>query len=88
MGGLLFFVFVLAFFIFPNPPVIPSRLDKNYSSSLPMLPLLKIPKFIMTLIMLFVGSLSIGFIEVITSFYLNKEIKITFNILSQAYSLI
>lgn len=63
MGGCLFLVFMVGFFIFPNPPVIPNRTDRDYSSTLPMLPLLKIPKFLMTLQMLFVGSLSIGFIE-------------------------
>lgn len=63
MGGLLFLIFVLALIIFPKPPTIPSRLDTNFETSLPLLPLLKIPKFLMTLQMLFVGSLSIGFIE-------------------------
>jgi len=63
MGGMLFLVFSVAFFIFPEPPVIASRQDRNDTASLPMLPLLKIPKFLMTLQMLFVGSLSIGFIE-------------------------
>lgn len=63
MGGLLFLIFMIALIIFPKPPVIPSRLDRDYAASLPMLPLLKIPKFLMTLQMLFVGSLSIGFIE-------------------------
>lgn len=63
MGSCLFLVFMVGFFIFPNPPVIQNRADRNHSSSLPMLPLLKIPKFLITLQMLFVGSLSIGFIE-------------------------
>lgn len=63
MGGLLFLVFMISLIIFPRPPIIASRLDRNFETSLPLLPLLKIPKFLMTLQMLFVGSLSIGFIE-------------------------
>lgn len=79
MGGLLFLIFVVAFFIFPQPPVIVSRLDRNFETTLPLLPLLKIPKFLMTLQILFVGSLSIGFIEVCTP--LSRVILIQTNII-------
>lgn len=61
MGGFLFLVFIVAFFIFPDPHSVPEGSDRQ--SSLPIIPLLKIPQFDLTLMMLFMGALSVTFIE-------------------------
>jgi MFS family permease len=64
MGGLLFLEFIAAFFIFPEyRSPYPKRINKNYQAKPQKLSLLKIPEFLLTLHMLFIGSLSIGFIE-------------------------
>jgi len=62
MGGLLAIVFVVAFFIFPDPHSSGPRQDASFQP-LPILPLLKIPQFNLTLMMLFMGALSVTFIE-------------------------
>ena len=61
MGGLLFIVFIAAFFLFPDYHR-SNRIDRNYEPT-QKLSLVKIPEFLLTLLMLFIGSLSIGFIE-------------------------
>ena len=63
MGGALFLVFLVAFFLFPDyKSVAIKRNDEQYQTTR-KLSLLKIPEFLLTLLMLFIGSLSIGFIE-------------------------
>jgi predicted MFS family arabinose efflux permease len=61
MGGLLFCVFLTAFFIFPD--IKPPKKRANNASTLSIMPLLKTPRYLLTMQMLFIGSLSIGFIE-------------------------
>ncbi len=61
MGGVLAVVFVISFLIFPDPHSAPR--NANYQSSLPIMPLLKIPQFCLTLMMLFCGALSVTFVE-------------------------
>ena len=61
MGGLLFCVFLIAFLIFPD--IKPQKIRTNNSSTLSIMPLLKTPRYLLTMQMLFMGSLSIGFIE-------------------------
>jgi hypothetical protein len=56
---LLFGVFLLALFLFPSP----KQTHPDEESTLPILPLLKIVRILFTLLMLFVASLSIGFIQ-------------------------
>lgn len=63
MGGLLFIIFVIAYFLFPEIDVPVNRSVQNNRQTLPLFPLLKTPRFILTAQMLFCGSLSIGFIE-------------------------
>ena len=63
MGGLLFVVFLVALFLFPDPHSFDSRQRKKHSATLPLLPLLKIAHFDLTLMMLFCGALSVTFIE-------------------------
>ncbi len=62
MGGLLAIVFVVAFFIFPDPHTTGTG-ERVHLEALPILPLLKIPQFDLTLMMLFMGALSVTFIE-------------------------
>jgi len=62
MGGALFLVFIFAFFLFPDYKSFTTKVDKRYKTTR-KLSLLKIPEFLLTLLMLFIGSLSIGFIE-------------------------
>lgn len=61
MGGLLAIVFIVAFFIFPDPHS--THRQRRNEATLPILPLLMIPQFNLTLMMLFCGALSITFIE-------------------------
>ena len=61
MGGLLSIVFVIALFIFPDPRSGSRGPDSEVA--LPILPLLKIPQFGLTLMMLFMGALSVTFVE-------------------------
>lgn len=63
MGGIEFLVFVIAFFTFPDAHSIPPDTDLPVVRTLPMMNLLKMPKFLVTLFMLLIGSISIGFIE-------------------------
>ena len=61
MAALTGLLLIFTLLLFPDPdPISQSNPSKTV---LPMLPLLKIPKFILTLFMLFCGSLSINFIE-------------------------
>lgn len=61
MGGSMFLLFIVSLFTFPDPPQIID--EDEQTTSLPMLPLFKIPLFDLTLLMLFCGSLSINFVE-------------------------
>ena len=63
MGGLLFVVFLVALFLFPDPHTFDSRQRRKHSATLPLMPLLKIAHFDLTLMMLFCGALSVTFIE-------------------------
>jgi hypothetical protein len=59
MGGLQFFMFIIAFFIFPDV----ESTSTNRTEPIRVLPLLKIPRFLVTLLVAFVSSLSIGFLQ-------------------------
>ena len=59
MGGLQFFIFIIAFFTFPDI----ESTNTNRTESTRMLPLLKIPRFLVTILVAFVSSLSIGFLQ-------------------------
>ncbi len=60
---ILYFIFVYLIFLFPDyKSVAIKRNDEQYQTTR-KLSLLKIPEFLLTLLMLFIGSLSIGFIE-------------------------
>jgi len=61
MGGLMAILFLVSFFIFPSPQQIIDEDNRNLT--LPILPLLKIPLFDLTLLMLFCGSLAANFVE-------------------------
>ncbi len=66
MGALQFVLFVVAIFFFPNSDRAPSTIRNNNepnTDTLPMLPLLKVPLFTLTLVMLFCGCVSINFVE-------------------------
>ncbi len=54
-------LFLVSFFIFPSPQQIIDEDNRNLT--LPILPLLKIPLFDLTLLMLFCGSLAANFVE-------------------------
>ncbi len=59
-GSLQFILFLLAWAFFPNVPTTEKRKDDQ---SYPFMPLFKIPKFVLTMLMLFSGALSINFVE-------------------------
>jgi hypothetical protein len=61
MGGFMAILFLVSFFIFPSPQQIIDEDNRNLT--LPILPLLKIPLFDLTLLMLFCGSLAANFVE-------------------------
>jgi len=65
MGAIQFILFILAWLFFPNPKKhnIERQSSKASVETLPMLPLLKIPLFSLTLLMLFCGCVSINFVE-------------------------
>lgn len=69
LGGVQFLLFVLAFLFFPNPQNTTSanpnssEPSKNEPDTLPMGPLLMVPRFSLTLLMLFCGCVSINFVE-------------------------
>jgi len=69
IGGIQLLLFVLAFFFFPSPQNTTTansnspEPSKNGPDSVPMLPLFKIPRFSLTLLMLFCGCVSLNFIE-------------------------
>lgn len=69
MGAVQLILFVVAFLFFPNPKkttVDEPNVNENGSKpvdTLPMMPLLKIPQFSLTLLMLFCGCVSINFVE-------------------------
>jgi hypothetical protein len=60
MGGFLFLVFLFALCFFPSPEI---DNPDDEMTSLPLLPLLRTPRILFTLLQLFVASLSIGFIQ-------------------------
>jgi hypothetical protein len=62
MGGVLFVVFIIALFIFPDPQSNNFQNRKD-ATTLPLWPLLKTPQFLLPLLMLFCGSLSVTFVE-------------------------
>jgi hypothetical protein len=60
-GSLLFLLFLISFFLFPDHV---SKKEKEKSTStLPMIPLLLIPRFTLTLALLFCGCMSLNFLE-------------------------
>ena len=61
MGGLLFVEFIIAFFIFPD--IKDENLANDKNKTLPILPLILNLRFFLTMLMLLVGSISIGFME-------------------------
>lgn len=63
MGGLLSLTFFLAYFKFPDVCHRKNPQNHELRSSLPILPLLKSPKFVTTLMVLFCGSFSTGFLD-------------------------
>ena len=73
MGGLLSIVFVIALFIFPDPHSGSRR--RRTEVALPILPLLKIPQFNLTLMMLFMGALSVTFVEPSIQLHLQPVFK-------------
>jgi hypothetical protein len=60
MGTIQFILFIIAFYAFPSIHSIPPDSNIPVSRTLPMMNLLKIPKFVFTLLMLLIGSISIG----------------------------
>ena len=60
MGGFLFLVFLFALCFFPSPEI---DNPDDEMTTLPLLPLLRTPRILFTLLQLFVASLSIGFIQ-------------------------
>ena len=76
MGASLFVLFIVSYIYFPNPSIDASNnIENNAEASLPMLPLLMIPQFLLTLMMLFCGSLSINFIEPSIQLHLQPVMK-------------
>ena len=63
MGSIQFVLFIIAFYAFPSVHSVPPESDAPVSRTLPMMRLLKIPKFVFTLLMLLIGSISFGFLE-------------------------
>lgn len=61
LGGIMTVLFVIAFFIFPDVPQISDEDGENVS--VPLLPLLKIIRIDVTLLMIFIGSFGINFVE-------------------------
>lgn len=61
VGGLMLLLFIVSIFLFPDSKRSTIRTDEP--SSLPILPLLKIPSFIFTLMTMFVSCLGINFLE-------------------------
>ncbi len=59
MGGLNFILLIVGLYIFPDTAY---NQDMN-KSALPMFPLLKIPRFILALLVLFCGAVSTDFLE-------------------------
>ena len=60
MGIIELLVFVVAFFVFPEAHSVPPDISTDLARTLPLSRLLTLPKFIITLFMLLVGSISIG----------------------------
>lgn len=79
MGGSLFLVFIISFFIFPYVETRQSVETENRRSGR-LMPLLRTPKFITTLFMLLLGSLSIGFLEPSIQLHLKPVTKKKFHI--------
>lgn len=65
MGAIQLLLFILAIAFFPSPKQHITEAERNKPTveALPMLPLLKIPLFSLTLLMLFAGCVSINFVE-------------------------
>lgn len=65
MGAVQLILFIAAFLFFPNPKknITEAENNKPAVETLPMIPLLKIPLFSMTLLILFCGCVSINFVE-------------------------
>jgi len=61
IGGLQFILFLFAWAFFPSASI-PTETKKK-DQAYPFLPLLKMPKFLLTMLMLFSGALSINFVE-------------------------
>ena len=86
MGGLLFVVFLVALFLFPDPHTFDSRQRRKHSATLPLMPLLKIAHFDLTLMMLFCGALSVTFIEPAIQLHLEPVRSLSpFNDYRQSY---
>jgi len=78
MGTIEFILFIIAFFAFPSIHSNPSDSNIPVSRNLPMMNLLKIPKFVCTLLMLLIGTISNGFLEPSTQLHL-EPVCINFN---------
>lgn len=63
IGGLMFLLFLVSLFIFPEAEGSSVTRSTNEPSALPMLPLLKIPQFTLTLTIMFIAALGINFLE-------------------------
>ena len=61
LGGLMALLFLVSIFLFPDSKRSAVRSDEP--TSLPIMPLLKIPQFILTLMTMFVSCLGINFLE-------------------------
>lgn len=63
IGGLMFLLFIVSFFFFPDSEGSAMETSPNEPSALPILPLLKIPQFSLTLMIMFIACLGINFLE-------------------------
>ena len=63
MGGIQFLLFILSWFIFPGCESQTPRSNKSEEKAMPIIPLIKIPKFSLTLLVLFTGGVSINILE-------------------------
>lgn len=61
LGGIMTVLFVAAFFMFPDVPQISD--EDGEDLSVPLLPLFKIISIDVTLLMMFIGSFGIAFVE-------------------------
>jgi hypothetical protein len=81
MGTIQFILFIIAFYAFPSIHSIPPDSNTPVSRTLPMMNLLKIPKFVCTLLMLLIGTISNGFLEPSTQLHL-EPVCLNFNFTS------